>query len=320
MKYAALIATAAAYASEKICPSTECYTQSEPWSENGDVTCDYNPDSGCLTVGCTSSNLAATFTPKLFHSNLFSSKSFAQQVADGDRTIVITSGNGGELADNGPCSYSVNGDNIEIDWSYENCNQFMDLSLSDDGESVVYKVTLEANGNTAENNDVIEFYVDTDVSASCSYPAKVTVNAEGFWINQEDVEAFSSNSSNLEPIFDCEFFADEARTDQIGSDNIVNMGVNIFGKVTSVTPLPGLSYSLTDVRIFNTEGDEFYPIEDSNTNALVNAGFTGDNNAATGSDILFNYLSFGFEDNTGKNQNSVNIECSVKLSVSVPEE
>ena len=40
-----------------------------------------------------------------------------------------------------------------------------------------------------ETTTVIAFYVYTVVEVSCAYDSRVVVNADGFWIIQEDAEA-----------------------------------------------------------------------------------------------------------------------------------
>merc|ERR1711933_47371 len=116
--------------------------------------------------------------------------------------------------------------------------------------------------------------------------------------------------------FGCKFYSDESRaaSSEITSTNIVNMGVNIYGEVTS-TALLGLSYKLTAVTISNNSGDEFSPIANSAGDPLVNGAITSDNPTETGNNILFEYLSFGFEQNSGKDQNQVNIKCHISLTV-----
>lgn len=271
-----------------------------------------------MVVNCATDRLKATFKPKLFHTNAENDDSFGLQLISGHRKIVATSGAGQELNYNtGSCLFTVVDNNVEIDWSYSECSHLMDLS--EDPQNIIYTVTIEANGNSGTNgDDVIEFYVDTDVSASCAYSRDIIVDAAGFWINQEDVEAAQNAAGKLEPIFGCNFYADQARDadSQIDSESIVNMGVKIYGEVSSTTALPGLSYELTDVVISNPESSDTYsPIENGDADTLVQAAFETSNPAQTGSDVLFNYLSFGFETDSGTDQNNVKIECKISLTV-----
>jgi len=321
MKYAAVIATVSAYASENYCPAEgACYTGSGKWdSTNNSVECTYNPNSGCIVPTCEATGLKATFSTDLFHTNEKNSGTFAEQLSAGKRSLTVQSGTnkGNTLSSSGNCSYSVNANgDIDIDWSFEKCSAYMDLNL--DGDNIVYTAKIQADGNTAadDTSTVIEFYIDTDAAASCSYPKHITVDAESFWINQEDVEASQNAAGDLDGEFGCKFYSDASRdaNSEITSTNIVNMGVNIYGEVTS-TALLGLSYKLTDVTISNNSGDEFSPIANSAGDPLVNGAITSDNPAETGNNILFEYLSFGFEQNTGKDQNQVSIKCHISLTV-----
>lgn len=319
MKYAAVIASVAAFAKDDYCPSTECYDMSGPWSPDADVSCTFKPSADCMVVECKTDRIQATFKPKLFHTNAENGDSFGKQLIDGHRRIEATSGNGEVLNHNsGPCQFSlVDSDNVYIDWPYSECSDYIDVSQNDD--DIIYTVTIEAKGNSGDNgDDVIEFYVDTDVSASCAYPRDIVVNAAGFWINQEDVEAAQNAAGALEPIFGCNFYAEQSRLaeNQITADNIVNMGVMIYGQVSSETQLPGLSYELTDVVISNPQsGDTYSPIKNGDADVLVDAAFDAGNSAQTGTDVLFNYLSFGFETDSGTDQNNVQIECKISLTV-----
>jgi len=318
MKYAAVIATVSAFASENYCPAGgACYTDSGKWdSISNSVECTYDTNSGCIVPTCEATGVKATFSPDLFHTNEENTKSFGDQIKAGDRELTVTTGTaaGTVLSQTGTCPYSVDASgNIAIDWSFASCSQYMKVELVNG--KIVYTAGIQALGNSGTNgNSVIEFYIDTDAAASCSYPAEITVN-KSFWINQEDVDASQNAAGDLDGEFDCKFFTD-ANLDpatEINADNIVNMGVPIYGQVTS-TALLGLSYELTDVIISNTK-DTFSPIEDKVANSLVDAQITSANPAATGTDILFNYLSFGFEANSGTDQNQVSIQCKISLTV-----
>jgi len=318
MKYAAVIATVSAFASENYCPAGgACYTDSGKWNPTSNsVECTYDTNSGCIVPTCEATGVKAIFKPDLFHVNEQNQKSFGDQIKDGDRELTVTTGTaaGTVLSQTGPCPYSVdNNGNIAIDWSFASCSQNMKVELVNN--KIVYTAGIQALGNSGTNgNNVIEFYIDTDAAASCSYPAEITVN-KSFWINQEDVDASQNAAGDLDGEFDCKFFTD-ANLDpstEINANNIVNMGVPIYGQVTS-TALLGLSYELTDVIISNTK-DTFSPIAGKVANSLVDAQITSGNPEPTGTDILFNYLSFGFEANSGTDQNQVSIQCKISLTV-----
>ena len=68
----------------------------------------------------------------------------------------------------------------------------------------------------------------------------MVIDAEGFIVNQEDVNAVADAMGKFDDTFDCKFYEDENRQNQILSNNIVNMGEMIYGQVESVE-LAGLS-------------------------------------------------------------------------------
>merc|ERR1712176_1398736 len=289
-----------------ICPSSKCYTQSEGWVPGKDVSCAMtNPD--CLNVSCSSNSIKATFDAELFHTNLENAGSFMEQLESGHREMWY---NGNKLELNAPCGFTVSADGVHIDWAYDQCN--ITPTMNDD-EQIVYSVSLSSPGN-APGYPTIEFYVDTDAEASCAYNSKVVVNADGFWVNQEDVEAAGDAMGTLDGIFHCKFYGDEARSNQILNNNIVNMGEMIYGQVTSDS-LTGLSYELVGVTVTNANNLAMsYPvINDGVPSPDVHA--SSDGSAQTGQSVNFSYLSFGFESETGTNQNELNIECAVDLFI-----
>merc|ERR1711937_650176 len=289
-----------------ICPSRKCYTQNQGWMPGKDITCDMtNPD--CLNVSCSSNSIKPTFDTELFHTNLENEDSFMEQLESGHREMWY---NGNKLELNAPCGFTVSADGVHIDWAYDLCNISPTM---DDNEDIVYSVSLSSPGN-APGYPTIEFYVDTAVEASCAYNSKVVVNADGFWVNQEDVDAAGSAMGKLDETFHCKFYDDEARSNQILSNNIVNMGEMIYGQVTSGS-LTGLSYELVGVTVTNANNLAMsYPVINGGVpSADVHA--SSDGSAETGQSVNFSYLSFGFETDTGSNQNEINIECAVDLFV-----
>merc|ERR1712113_113290 len=290
-----------------ICPSSKCYTQSEGWTPGKDVSCAMtNPD--CLNVSCSSNSIKATFDAELFHTNLENSDSFMEQLESGHREMWY---NGNKLELNAPCGFTVSAGGVHIDWAYDMCNI---TPTTNDDEQIVYSVSLSSPGN-APGYQAIEFYVDTGVQASCAYDSKVVVNADGFWVNQEDVAAAGEATGKLGDTFACKFYEDEALSNQILSHNIVNMGEMIYGQVTS-EKLTGLSYELVGVTVTNANNlaMSFPVINDGVPNSAVKA--TSEGSALTGQSLAFSYLSFGFESETGTNQNDLNIECAVDLFIS----
>merc|ERR1712176_142286 len=289
-----------------ICPSNTYYTQSEGWTPGKDVSCAMT-NSDCLNVSCSSGSIKANFRADLFHTNLENEGSFMEQLESGHREMWY---NGNKLDLNDPCGYTLTADGVQIDWSYELCNVTPTMNAN---EEIVYSVSLSSPGN-APGYDTIEFYVDTGVQASCTYDSKVTVNADGFWVNQEDVEAAGNAMGKLGDTFACKFYSDQALNNQILKNNIVNMGEMIYGQVTS-EKLAGLSYELVGVTVSNANNlDMSFPVIDGGVpNPDLKASSEG--SASTGKSVAFSYLSFGFESETGTNQNELEIECAVDLFV-----
>merc|ERR1712176_330786 len=247
------------------------------------------------------------FHSELFHTNLENENTFMEQLESGHREMWY---NGNKLDLNAPCGFTVSADGVHIDWAYDLCNVTPTMN---DNEDIVYSVSLSSPGN-APGYPTIEFYVDSAVEASCAYNSKVVVNADGFWVNQEDVNAAGNAMGKLDNTFHCKFYDDEARSNQILSNNIVNMGEMIYGQVTSDS-LTGLSYELVGVTVTNANNLAMsYPV--------INGGVpspdvhaSSDGSAQTGQSVNFSYLSFGFESETGTNQNELNIECAVDVFI-----
>ena len=76
----------------------------------------------------------------------------------------------------------------------------------------------------------------------------MVIDAEGFIVNQEDVNAVADAMGKFDDTFDCKFYEDENRQNQILSNNIVNMGEMIYGQVESVE-LAGLSQGSAILRL-----------------------------------------------------------------------
>jgi len=307
---------------DELCPSVHktfkgedkggCYTQEGRWyaaENNADqIQCNMTNDD-CLSVSCAADSIDANFSANLFHTNLENDKSFAQQIRDGSRDLVIN-GQDKSGEENGPCGWSESADGIRVNWNYANCG--VSPSMNSDNK-IEYSLSVTSNGN-APGYQTIEFYVDTDATASCAYNPNVLVNADGFWVNQEDVDAFADNSGSLLDTFACKFYADDAYANQILDHNIVNMGEFIYGQVES-DALAGLSYKLVGVTIFNSNnaGESFDVISGGTPNSAVSA--SSDGSASTGTSLNFSYLSFGFEANTGTNQNAIDIQCAIEVYI-----
>merc|ERR1739845_130183 len=81
----------------------------------------------------------------------------------------------------------------------------------------------------------------------------------------------------------------------------------------------GLSYELVGVTVTNANNLAMsFPVIDGGVpNSDVRA--SSDGSAETGQSLNFSYLSFGFESDTGTNQNEINIQCAVDIFIPVEE-
>merc|ERR550532_222889 len=118
---------------------------------------------------------------------------------------------------------------------------------------------------------MIEFYVDTTVDVSCTYCNSFSIKGDGFWINQEDVEMTQNAVGKLDSLFNCNLYADSARKNKIEEHNIVNMG-------------------------------EFLVIDGGQPQSVVKAALPSGDTANTGESLLFEYLSFGFDNLSEQNE------------------
>merc|ERR1711935_470602 len=296
-----LFAVAAAGLSENdICPSkydgtkdSGCYTQSAPWHPGKDVTCEMTNDD-CMSTTCSATGISAFFRKDLFHTNSQNTEHITKQIHDGTRAIYIE-GSSTPLKANGKIEYSVK---------------------------------LVSPGNEP-GFETIEFYVDTVVSASCQYDPEVDVEADGFWINQEDVDAETSKFGSLANNFDCRFFEDENAKNQIMEHNIVNMGERIYGRVKSKNAGGyGLIYKLQRVTFTDASGK----IDPPPSFHVIGGGSGGQGSTIVeasvqmskyvpnkrywrpvGRNMKFSFLSFGFENLS--DQNEVDVKCRIKIDI-----
>ena len=105
-----------------------------------------------------------------------------------------------------------------------------------------------------------------------------------FWVNQENIQHKAFGEGLLDDVFECKFYDDAERTQQIKNHKDTNV------------PSIGKSYNV---------------IANGVTDTMVNAQSAG--SAATGTDIFFSYLSFGFENLA--HQNKLGIQCKVELDL-----
>ena len=85
-----------------------------------------------------------------------------------------------------------------------------------------------ANDQDRFTHDKIEMYVDTSVEAECTFDTRIEIDADGFWMNQENVEALNEGFGSLKDEFTCEFYSDENYSNKITASSIVNMGKLYF--------------------------------------------------------------------------------------------
>jgi len=292
-----------------------CYTQSETWYAGTPVSCSMD-NAACMDVTCDASSIKTHLRADLFHTNLEDGRSFMEQLQSGDRKLFV---NGVERAEGGPCGFTVDASGVNLDWDYEACEVSPSMTTSDScngGEAVQYSLHVHSPGNSGDNDDVIEFYVDSTVDATCKYCSNFFVDADGFYVNQEDMVASGSGMGDLKDLFDCKFYSDRARRNEILEHNIVNMGEQLYGAATSkASGGYGLSYRLVNVKFEDTVGNgELDVIKGSRGNKLVDA--KTQKTADVGDRIKFRFMSFGFEDNT--DQNFMDAKCKLKVYVADP--
>ena len=290
MKISAAVLAAVSAVEENwdICPSKKandgCYEQDVAWTgSNSQVTCTMTNPS-CMNVTCAVDSITANLRADLFHTNLKDEDTFMQQLQKSHRTLERVDKPGVPLEENKPCGFEVTSDGVRLNkYDYKVCDVAPSMNAQGD---IVYSVQLISKGN-APGIPTIEFYVDTVVEASCKYDSKFVVNAEGFWINQEDVQAATEKSGDLKETFDCKFYSDPGYSKQINSNHLINMGQTVYGRVES-DELAGLSYNLVGVTVFNknNESMKLAVIENGVTEPLVNA--QSDGGAETGR--IFNYF------------------------------
>jgi len=311
---------------DELCPSVHmtfddqdqggCYTQEGRWNfaygnDVDAIKCNMT-NKDCLSVTCDENGIDANFRADLFHTNLENTASFIQQIRDGKRDLFI---NGVDMSneENSQCGWSESATGIRINWDYTLCQANISPTMNS-GKKIEYKIDVSSPGN-APGYPEVEFYVDTTAAATCQYDPNVKIEADGFWVNQEDVEAFNEAEGSLKKCFECKFYSDDARSNQIMEHNIVNMGERIYGSLISNCDIPGLEFKLRRLDVCDAS------VNDKGCVQVVKGGKgkqlfdTNINNSFRpfGQTQSMNYLSFGFEDLS--NQNELEIKCRVKIQV-----
>ena len=260
-------------------------------------------NAACLPVTCQPTGIQAQFRYDLFDEGL----EYLNLIDNGTRPVKAIK-NGVSKALTASCNVSVNGNFLELDWNYADCQDLISANMV--GNQLEYSVRLESPGS--DDSKVIEFYVDHGVEASCKYDMEIDIE-NNFWVNQEDVEAYQSENGSLADQFKCEFFSNPERDEKIESHNIVNMGDTLYGHVTS-NALPGLSYELTDLVV--SQGAQSFSVIDNGVPDFDTVQATTQSGSTTGNTVDFSWMSFGFSSNPGNNQNKLTIECKVQLELS----
>jgi len=298
---------------DTLCPSAKCYSQNAQWmhGENTSIECAMD-NADCLSNSCDIGSMTVNLDTELFHANSYKEGKFIDLLEQGERTLKL---NGNAL---GAGDWSRNGDTIVVEVNYADLSVQPTWQTDDNGDNfIVYTAQFSSEGNDDDSSDVIEFFVDHTVDASCKYEPNINIDADGFWVNQEDVVMDTYNNGKFEDLFDCKFFEDSARQNQIQSHNIVNMGEMLYATVDSNEVLYGLGYELTSV-VVSDPNDASNVFDVTDNAATVNYSVNpSDSKAATGSDIFFEYLSFGFQTygTPNGNQNELSVKCNVELYI-----
>jgi len=295
-------------------PESGCYVQSNTWYPGVDVTCAMENDA-CLSVDCSANSIRAFLRKDLFHTNLHNADSFMDQLKAGTRALYV---NNVQVAHGGPCGFSADENGITLDFDYKACDVKPTMKTDSDNcngkDAVVYSLLVSSPGNDFDGDDVVEFYVDSDVDASCEYCANFMVEADGFYVNQEDMMASGEGMGKMKDLFDCSFYTDRKRRNQIMGHNIVNMGEQLYGVVTSKGGNGGygLSYKLKTLTLSDpVTGESFDVIKKTKGAKVLNT--KTQKTAAVSENIKFRFMSFGFEDKT--DQNEMAATCEIELFI-----
>merc|ERR1712025_850362 len=298
-------------AEDSLCPSEKCYKQNTQWMHNEDpatdIECEMN-HGDCLSTRCSTRSMTVTLDTELFHANSYKAGKFIELLKTGDRTLRL---NGQELTD---ADWSDNGSDgivVEVDYAKWSVQPFM---TTENGKNYInYKASFASMGNDDDTSDVIEFFVDHTIDASCKYDPEVKVDAS-FWVNQEDVFMNIAEDGKLDELFSCKFFEDADRKNEIKKHNIVNMGEMLYGQVDSDTVLFGLGYELSGVIVSDPQNAANTYDVVANADTVSYSVDPVNSQASTGSDILFEYLSCGFENTARQMATKTNSRSNARLT------
>ena len=151
-----------------ICPSkfiagdvdSGCYTQSNLWRPGKDVSCSMD-NAACLTTTCSASGISAFFREDVFHVNSKHPGSFMEQLQQGIR-VLKRKDTGAVLVEDAPCGYQVVDGGVQVNWNYAACGVAPTMTKTG---KIAYGITIQALGNDADTDPMIEFYVDFDANA-----------------------------------------------------------------------------------------------------------------------------------------------------------
>jgi len=323
--FIAIVATVAAYAKDSICvsdydtlendPASGCYVQSGTWVPGIPVECELR-NKACLPVSCTANGLQAKFRADLF--DVESDEALYRRLIN--HTTVLKHGDR-KLEYHGVCGYSfVPKDGrlfVTIDWKYGECDFDLNLVEDADGEckeQIHYSVSLSVEHY--DGSKMIEFAIDTDVTATCSYCSSITMQSDGFITNQEDTIVNTPGLGKFDELFTCRFYTDPKFQNEILSHDLVNMGTTVYGRVeTDSNRDIGLSYYIDYLVVLNDEDSRtFNVVQDGGWADILDARVRGKWKNAFNRNTNFQYRSFGFDDY--QNQHYLSVTCSIKLCLS----
>ena len=99
------------------------------------------------------------------------------------------------------------------------------------------------------------------------------MQSTSFFVNEEDTELSESGEGSFNSLFNCRFFTDQNRGQEIHSDDIINMGTMIYGQVDASSDMNiGLKYYLDKLTLQNDhDGLEFDVVKNGGWAKIVEA-------------------------------------------------
>ena len=119
-------------------------------------------------------------------------------------------------------------------------------------EQIHYSVSLSVEHR--DGSKMVEFAIDTDVTATCSYCSSITMRSDGFIANQEDTIVDTPGLGKFDELFTCRFYTDPKFQNEILSHDLVNMGTTVYGRVeTDRNMLRLINSTLMNFDLFTTQ-------------------------------------------------------------------